>query len=119
MFEAVGFEREVSNGGRRIDSALALILGDLTDGRRCCESIRSASLAKAIAEEGCGLVIYEYQEGRGIGLTAKLKAYELQDAGLDIIDAGIEIVSLVPCEAAPTPDSIAYLCTKKEKWGTR
>jgi len=40
-----------------------------------------------IAKQGSGLLIYEQQEGRGIGLMAKLQAYELQDAGLDTVEA--------------------------------
>jgi len=40
-----------------------------------------------IAKQGNGLLIYEQQEGRGIGLMAKLQAYELQDAGLDTVEA--------------------------------
>ncbi len=40
-----------------------------------------------IAQEGAGVLIYEQQEGRGIGLMAKLQAYELQDVGLDTVEA--------------------------------
>ena len=40
-----------------------------------------------IAEQGAGVLIYEQQEGRGIGLMAKLQAYELQDSGLDTVEA--------------------------------
>jgi GTP cyclohydrolase II len=40
-----------------------------------------------IAGEGRGILIYEQQEGRGIGLMAKLQAYQLQDAGLDTVEA--------------------------------
>jgi GTP cyclohydrolase II len=40
-----------------------------------------------IAGEGAGILIYEQQEGRGIGLMPKLQAYELQDAGLDTVEA--------------------------------
>jgi 3,4-dihydroxy-2-butanone 4-phosphate synthase len=42
---------------------------------------------QAIALDGCGLLIYEHQEGRGIGLMAKLQAYSLQDMGLDTVEA--------------------------------
>jgi GTP cyclohydrolase II len=40
-----------------------------------------------IAQTGAGVLIYEQQEGRGIGLMAKLQAYELQDVGLDTVEA--------------------------------
>ena len=124
MFDAVGFERDVSNGTSRVETALAIVMGDLTEGvpllrihSQCftgevlvsmrCDCRDQLEMAmQAIAEEGRGLVIYEYQEGRGIGLMAKLEAYELQDAGLDTVDANHALGFKADCRDFSLPAAI-------------
>ncbi len=63
------------------------VTGDLLDSLKCdCGGQLQLALAK-IAEEGRGAVIYMEQEGRGIGLINKLRAYELQEKGADTVQA--------------------------------
>ena len=61
---------------------------------------------RAIAAEGSGLLIYEQQEGRGIGLMAKLQAYALQDRGLDTIAANHALGFEADCRAYRLPAGI-------------
>jgi GTP cyclohydrolase II len=63
------------------------LTGDVFGSLRCdCRQQLELALS-TIAGEGAGILIYEQQEGRGIGLMPKLQAYELQDAGLDTVEA--------------------------------
>ncbi len=85
---------------------IALVMGDVSDGEPVLVRIHSSCMTgdvlhsmrcecgdqletamQKVAEEGRGVVIYIYQEGRGIGLVEKLKAYELQDQGYDTVEA--------------------------------
>jgi GTP cyclohydrolase II len=106
QFRIYGFEGLFGEGTQeRKEEGVALVMGDVGStpplvrihsqcltgdvfGSLRCDCRQQLEMALSmIAGEGAGVLIYEQQEGRGIGLMPKLQAYELQDAGLDTVEA--------------------------------
>jgi GTP cyclohydrolase II len=136
-FRILGFEGEVVSPEPcregmvvppvRIEGAVALVMGDIYSAApivrihsqcltgdvfhslRCdCRQQLELALGK-ITEAGAGILLYEQQEGRGIGLMAKLKAYELQDQGLDTVEANLELGYKPDCREFELPAAILKL----------
>jgi GTP cyclohydrolase II len=85
------------------------LTGDVFHSLRCdCRQQLELAL-ESIATAGSGILLYEQQEGRGIGLMAKLKAYELQDQGFDTVEANVELGFKPDCREFELPAAILKL----------
>jgi len=85
------------------------LTGDVFGSLRCDCRLQLELALRKIAAEGSGILLYEQQEGRGIGLMAKLKAYELQDQGLDTVEANVELGYAADCREYELPAEVLKL----------
>jgi GTP cyclohydrolase II len=134
-FRILGFEGVISNPepcntntpASGVEEAVALIMGDIHSAPpivrihsqcltgdvfhslRCDCRLQLELALKTITDAGAGILLYEEQEGRGIGLMAKLKAYELQDQGLDTVEANVKLGYKADCRQFELPAEILKL----------
>jgi GTP cyclohydrolase II len=124
-FRIMGFQGEVK--GEEVEGLVALVMGnihavppvvrihsqcltgDVFGSLRCDCRLQLELAMRRIAAEGAGILLYEEQEGRGIGLMAKLKAYELQDQGMDTVEANEELGFAADCREYELPSEVLKL----------
>jgi GTP cyclohydrolase II len=123
-FRIMGFQGEVKG---EVEGLVALVMGnihavppvvrihsqcltgDVFGSLRCDCRLQLELAMRRIAEEGAGILLYEEKEGRGIGLMAKLKAYELQDHGMDTVEANVELGFAADCREYELPAEVLKL----------